>query len=170
MKKLILLVFAFVFSIGMNAQSIWSVEQEKDKYGDVIPGSQYLYGEFKGTFSNNATTNGSLSVAFLMNKEYSFLLLMLHNQYKAPLDTSLNLWMYVKKGNGEEVKYLMKPRRDGILFFNEESEKNDFISLLLKENTLKCYYMDRSKDTYIFTINCNGFTKNYQKAKTSWNN
>lgn len=55
-------------TIGSKTATIWKVGQNVNEFGEPADG-RYLYTTLKGTFSNNITSNSSLSVSLKIEKD-----------------------------------------------------------------------------------------------------
>lgn len=55
-------------TIGAKTATIWKVGQNVNEFGEPADG-RYLYTTLKGTFSNNITSNSSLSVSLKIEKD-----------------------------------------------------------------------------------------------------
>lgn len=171
MKFFLFTLFLLAICGNTIAQANWITGLEKDQYGDEIPNSKYVLGEFQGAFSDGTVAEERLQVGLGITKTDIIIIFLKYGKYQVSFDTAWNFHLYIKLKDGTEEKIMVKQRSNMLTVLDNENRKK-MIDILKKESSVKCFYMEctesQPRPSYKFTINCTGFTKAYKEALVSW--
>ena len=145
--------------------SSWEIDNYVDDFGDKT-GATYLRGEFKGRFSNSATTGSSLTVYFYYDANICSIRLLEYDSHKANISTSDEVFFKFKIENKEySIRLNTLGYGSDLYFMNYVSEFDTLKDALLCGKEIKCVVMGtRYGDTYIFIMNGIGFKQALKDA------
>lgn len=145
----------------------WIVAQNVDEFEDYAEGVYIATLVKDGKFSNSITSNASLTVLITFHHKYGvFFNIKEYGKYLANFEG--DAYLKAKGDSGKTGTFIMMSGSNGNLFpmrgggNSSFSDFLDFIEMLKSETNIKCRITNEDK-SYLFTINCIGFTKAYNE-------
>ncbi len=151
-------------------RGVWKLDNYTDEFGDRLP-QRYITSDFRGTFSNSATT-GSFLLGFIQisKSEGIRLCLMEYGSHVVKGWRSRGSFYVVSvKARGRKFSFLGKLNYGSskIQLIKPVSKNvsypSYFISLLKEHRKLKVFVAGEGINSYRFDINAMGFTRMFKR-------
>lgn len=140
---------------------------EKGNYVDEFQNptdKKYIICDANGTFSNSATTNSTLSASLQIDLSNIGIMLWEYNSHlvKGIYDYE-NYSISILDNNGTKHTFTGTIYQGGTRIYFSADDRDSVISLLLNNSEIEIYVKSTkySISTYLFTINCIGFSEAY---------
>lgn len=162
MKKLLLILMLMLSVVSFGE---WKTGDFVDDFGDPT-GEKYISFITDGSTNNSAIQNGKAKIKILISDEGDVRISSRSYNWSNTPEKDQSIGSLLKTDKGDIIKYFYLDY-NGWMFderkFQNKLNDTDMINLLKKHKTLKVKIKYKYDKEYNFVIDCNGFTKAYNK-------
>ncbi len=165
MKKFTIILGIILF--GLQSFGQWAYHSKTDEFKNST-------GEYYAESKNEIKQNGRLVFTIVTRYDYPEDTIQTQEPYTFYMFTKYSQDYFVNSNNcylsvsdGKEKKHRINLKKDGATAHVTLEDTEKFTDLLKINSKIKCILVDNGQRQYMWTINCMGFTKSYNKVKTT---